>query len=213
MIAMIYIKVLICFSLFQHTSFPQNNFSNRPSSTEPPRTESASQLNHGGYHQAFVNNYHQYYPQANWGNHHAETSQNRTVSQEDSNSSSNAYSGTAQNLYGPSANATQWNSGSSNAGRDTTESWNTPHWDYRDWQHRGTNAFSSHYPSYSSETPSRYQSLNPQESSAQKTASNISSDSSIMQPTHENNYQRTLQYVEQCQVTWNNGADKTSQRN
>ena len=77
----------------------------------------------------------------------------------------------------------QWNGASSNTGRDTIENWNPANWEYRDWHQRGNSAFPIQYPP------------------------------STMQPSHGNNYQRTLQYVEQCQTAWNPGESKAPQPN
>ena len=145
-----------------------------------------------------MNNYQHYHPQSNWGNHHAFPEQARMGNHNDTNPGRNAYPETSQNVYGPSMHANQWHGASSSSGRETSETWNSPHWQYRDWHHRENIPFSAHYPSH------------PQGSSTQKLTSSNSFDPNIPQTPHENNYQRTLQYVEQCQSNWNSGIDKNS---
>ena len=193
--------------------YPQNNFSNRPASTEPPRSNSMQQVHHQGYQPAVMNNYQQYYPETNWGNHHATPEQARMGSHGDPNPARNIYSGSSQNVYGPNLQASQWNNAASVNGREAPENWNSPHWEYREWPQRGSVPFSAHYPPHPSDNPSRFHSTNPQDISAQKSSTTTSSNPSMIQNSHENNYQRTLQYVQQCQTNWNLGVDKTSQPN
>ena len=192
--------------------YPQNSFSNRPASTEPQRSNSMQQVHHQGYQPVVMNNYQQYYTQTNWDNHHTPPEHARMGSHGETTTARNVYSGSTQNVYGPNLHPSQWNIAASNNGREAPESWNSSNWEYRDWQHRESVPFSANYPPPSSDNSSRFHSLNPQELSAQKSSS-ATSNPSMAQNSHENNYQRTLQYVQQCQTNWNSELDKTSQPN
>jgi hypothetical protein len=162
-------------------------------------------MQHHGYQSSIPNNYQQYYAHPNWNTQQLESGHARMGSQVPTNAVETPYTGNNQGTNGPTPHDGQWQHTSSNFGQ-TVDTWNSPNWNYREWQRRDNLSFPSEYPSHLAQNHP-FHSINT-EGSAQRP-----SDSEMIQRGNGTNYQRTLQYVQQCQESWNSGVDKNSHAN
>ena len=162
-------------------------------------------MQHHGYHSSNPNNYQQYYAHSNWNSQQISSRHTRMPTDAASNAIETPYTGSNQGVNGPNPHNGQWPHTNSNFGQ-TMDTWNSANWNYREWQRRDNVSFPSEYSSHLAQNH-QFHSTNTEVSALRPT------DSEMMQRENGNNYQRTLQYVQQCQETWNSGMDKNPQAN
>ena len=158
---------------------------------------------HHGYqdqHSASANQYSaQYHPQMSWGNPVPPSTEGRMGMQAVTNTVANQYPGNNQGGYGTNTQGVHWHNSSGIAGQQP-DTWNGASWGQREWQRRDL-ACPSQYHS----VPNRDNTFNTMISEGNP---NRGAVPEILQPEGGANYQRTLQYVQQCQSHWSNGVNK-----
>ena len=162
-------------------------------------------MQHHGYHSSIPNNYQQYYPHTNWNPQQVSSGHTRVGSHAATNSMENPYPGNNQGINVPNSHVGQWHHTSSNFG-PAHETWNNPNWNYREWQPRDNVSFASEYPSQVGQNQ-------PFHLGNSTDPSHRPNDPEMVQRGNGTNYLRTLQYVQQCQATWDSELDKNSHAN
>ena len=156
-------------------------------------------MQHHGYQQPATNDYHQYYGQAAWENHHNPP----VAARNESLGATTPYSGSGQGAYGSNPHGTQWLNTNSNVG-PPVGAWGTHNWNPSEW-HRGDTSIPVQYPNQLNHI--RYNNSLRSNGTSHRGAA----VPGMMQNEHGANYQRTLQYVQQCQTNWNTTIDKNRQ--
>ena len=184
------------------TTYQRNDFPHRPSSTDlPANTHLYQQQN---YNTQGANNYPQYYPQSGWNAQHAHARGEGIAAQDVLTTADNPYSENSPSMYGPNVQHGQWQQPHLD-GLQPVNGWNHPNWSSREWTRRD-GAFSiEHTNSFTHDRtfPSMISQDIPQNTGAPGSTINANGT----------NYQRTLQYVQQCQTNWNGGAGGNAQPN
>ena len=153
---------------------------------------------HGYQDQHSANQYsQQYHPQMSWNNPNPQHTEGRMGMQEVPNVVANQYTGNNQGGYATNTQGVHWHS--SIAGQQPA-TWNGASWGQREWQRRDPVC-----PSQYHSVPNRDNTFN-----LMISESNPSPGAApeMLQAEGGANYQRTLQYVQQCQSHWSNGVNK-----
>ena len=134
-----------------------------------------------------------------WGNPVPPSTEGRMGMQAVTNVVANQSPGNNQGGYGTNTQGVHWHNSSGITGQQP-DTWNGATWGQREWQRRDL-ACPSQYHS----VPNRDNTFNTMISEGNP---NRGAVPEILQPEGGANYQRTLQYVQQCQSNWSNGVNK-----